>query len=74
MLRRRAVYGATGGNHREADVARRDTVALNDADRLKLAEIERRLEHDPTIARVLRRRPRIPGSRPGQPSAPCWPT
>jgi hypothetical protein len=49
-------------------------VALNDADRLKLAEIERRLEHDPTIARVFRRRRRIPGSWAGQRSAPCWPT
>jgi Protein of unknown function (DUF3040) len=35
-------------------------VALNEADRLKLAEIERRLERDPTIARAFRRRRRTP--------------
>jgi hypothetical protein len=35
-------------------------VALNGADRLKLAEIERRLEQDPTIARAFRGRRRVP--------------
>lgn len=35
-------------------------MALNAADRLRLAEIERRLEQDPTIARAFRRRRRVP--------------
>lgn len=34
-------------------------MALSDADRLKLAEIERRLEQDPTISRVFGRRRRM---------------
>lgn len=35
-------------------------MTLNDADRLKLAEIERRLEQDPAIARAFRPRRRMP--------------
>jgi hypothetical protein len=35
-------------------------VTLNDADRLKLAEIERQFQQDPTIARVFRTRRRTP--------------
>lgn len=35
-------------------------MTLNEADRLKLADIERRLEQDPAIARVFRPRRRTP--------------
>jgi len=35
-------------------------VAPNEADRLKLVEIERRLEQDPTIALAFRGRCRVP--------------
>jgi len=43
-------------------------VAANEADRLKLVEIERRLEQDPTIARAFRGRRRCPRSWPCRPS------
>jgi hypothetical protein len=74
MLRRGAVYGATGGEPPRGGRCEEGRRGPERRRPLKLAEIDRRLEHDPTIARPFRRCRRIPGSWPGQPSARCWPT